>query len=243
MSNPIPNAQRIITALDVDGREPALALIRKLDRAGIFKVGLELFTAEGPALVRDIKAMGKDVFLDLKMHDIPNTVGEAVRMGVRHGARMMTLHAAGGLEMMVRAAETARAESEKLGTTKPILLGVTILTSLKSDDLGTIGMVADTAGQVKRLAGLARKAGLDGIVCSAQEIEIVRTEVGPGMLIVTPGIRPAGAGVQDQKRVMTPAQAVAKGSDYLVIGRPITQAPSPGAAFDAIVAELDASFR
>jgi orotidine-5'-phosphate decarboxylase len=238
VTNPIPNAHRIITALDVEGRDPALALIRKLDQARVFKVGLELFTAEGPDLIRDIRAMGKEVFLDLKMHDIPNTVGEAVRMGVRHGAHMMTVHASGGPEMMAKAAEVARAESEKRGTAKPLLLGVTILTSLKNDDLGSIGMAADTAGQVKRLAGLARKAGLDGIVCSAQEIEIVRAEVGPGMLIVTPGIRPAGSDLQDQKRVMTPALAVAKGSDYLVIGRPITQAPSPGAAFEAIVAEL-----
>jgi orotidine-5'-phosphate decarboxylase len=234
----IPNAERIITALDVEGREPALALIRKLDKARVFKVGLELFTAEGPGLLRDIRDMGKDVFLDLKMHDIPNTVGEAVRMGVRHGAHMMTIHASGGAEMMAKAAETARTESAKLGTVPPILLGVTILTSLKSEDLGAIGMAADTAGQVKRLAGLARHSGMDGIVCSAQEIEIVRAEVGPEMLIVTPGIRPAGADVQDQKRIMTPALAVAKGSDYLVIGRPITQAASPAAAFEAIVSEL-----
>jgi orotidine-5'-phosphate decarboxylase len=238
VAHPIPNAQRIIIALDVEGREPALALIRKLDKARVFKVGLELFTAEGPGLLRDIREMGKDVFLDLKMHDIPNTVGEAVRMGVRHGVSMMTIHTSGGREMMAKAAEAARAESERRGTVKPILLGVTILTSLKSEDLGMIGMAADAAGQVRRLAGLARKAGMDGIVCSAQEIEIVRAEVGPEMLIVTPGIRPAGADVQDQKRVMTPALAVAKGSDYLVIGRPITQAPSPAAAFEAIVAEL-----
>jgi orotidine-5'-phosphate decarboxylase len=151
---------------------------------------------------------------------------------------MMTIHTSGGREMMAKAAEAARAESERRGTVKPILLGVTILTSLKSEDLGMIGMAADAAGQVRRLAGLARKAGMDGIVCSAQEIEIVRAEVGPEMLIVTPGIRPAGADVQDQKRVMTPALAVAKGSDYLVIGRPITQAASPAAAFEAIVAEL-----
>ncbi len=141
--------------------------------------------------------------------------------------------------MMAKAAEAARTEAEKRGTAQPILLGVTILTSLKNEDLGKIGMAADTAGQVRRLAGLARGAGLGGIVCSAQEIEIVRAEVGPELLIVTPGIRPAGADVQDQKRVMTPALAVAKGSDYLVIGRPITQAPSPGAAFEAIVAELE----
>lgn len=238
MPHPIPNAQRIIIAMDVEGREPALALVRKLDKARVFKVGLELFTAEGPGLLRDIQALGKDVFLDLKMHDIPNTVGEAVRMGVRHGAYMMTIHASGGPEMMAKAAEVARAESEKRGASKPILLGVTILTSLKSEDLGKIGMAADASGQVRRLAGLARMSGMDGIVCSAQEIEIVRAEVGPEMLIVTPGIRPAGADVQDQKRVMTPALAVAKGSDYLVIGRPITQAASPAAAFEAIVAEL-----
>ena len=243
MARSIPNAQRIITALDVEGREPALALIRKLHKARVFKVGLELFTAEGPALVRDIRAMGKDVFLDLKMHDIPNTVGEAVRMGVRLGAYMMTVHTSGGPEMMARAAETARDEAEKRGTVQPILLGVTILTSLKNDDLGKIGMAADTAGQVRRLAGLARGAGLDGIVCSAQEIEIVRTEVGPEMLIVTPGIRPAGTDVQDQKRVMTPALAVAKGSDYLVIGRPITQAADPIKALESVASEIAAACR
>jgi orotidine-5'-phosphate decarboxylase len=234
----IPGAQRIITALDVEGREPALALIRQLDAARVFKVGLELFTAEGPGLLRDIRALGKDVFLDLKMHDIPNTVGEAVRMGVRHRARMMTIHTSGGYEMMARAADVARTESEKLGTDQPVLLGVTVLTSLKGEDLAAIGMVPDTAAQVRRLAGLAKKAGMSGIVCSAQEIEIVREEVGPEMLIVTPGIRPAGADIQDQKRVMTPALALAKGTDYLVIGRPITQAASPAAAFAAIAAEL-----
>ena len=238
MPHSLPNPQRIITALDVESREPALALIRQLGQARVFKVGLELFTAEGPNLLRDIRALGKEVFLDLKMHDIPNTVGEAVRIGVRHGAFMMTIHASGGLEMMSRAAETARAESGKQGTPKPLLLGVTILTSLKNDDLETIGMAADTAAQVRRLAGLARRAGLDGIVCSAREIEIVWAEIGPEMLIVTPGIRPAGADVQDQKRVMTPSEAVAKGADYLVIGRPITRAASPGAAFEAIVAGL-----
>jgi len=238
VSHAIPPAQRIITALDVEGREPALALVRQLGEARIFKVGLELFTAEGPGLLRDIRALGKDIFLDLKMHDIPNTVGEAVRMGVRHRARMMTVHASGGYEMMARAAEAARTEAERLGADKPLLLGVTVLTSLKDGDLAAIGIAAGTAAQVRRLAGLARKAEMDGIVCSAEEIEIVRAEAGPGLLIVTPGIRPAGADIQDQKRVMTPALAVARGSDYLVIGRPITRAASPAAAFAAIVAEL-----
>lgn len=239
MTTPLAPARRIITALDVENKAQAMELVGKLNQAALFKVGLELFTAEGPALLRDIQESGKGVFLDLKLHDIPNTVGEAARIGVRYGARMMTIHTSGGRAMMARAAETAGEEAAKQGFVPPILLGVTILTSLQSDDLASVGMVPDTSGQVLRLAALARSSGLSGVVCSAQEIEIVRKEVGPGFLIVTPGIRPAGAAVQDQKRVMTPALAVAKGSDYLVIGRPITQAASPAEAFAAIVRELE----
>ena len=151
---------------------------------------------------------------------------------------MMTLHTSGGKEMMAKAAEAVRLESEKRGRPKPLLLGVTVLTSLKSEELSAIGMVPDTSAQVVRLAALAQKAGLDGVVCSAQEIEIVRKEVGSGFLIVTPGIRPAWAAAQDQKRIMTPAEAIRKGSDYLVVGRPITQAASPKEAFQKIVEEL-----
>lgn len=238
MTHHVAYNERIIIALDVETRAQALALVRELADARVFKVGLELFTAEGPELLKDIQALGKDVFLDLKLHDIPNTVAEAARIGVRHGAYMMTIHTSGGEEMMAKAAQVARAEAEKRGTRKPILLGVTILTSLKNEELAAIGMVSDTAAQVGRLAKLAKKAGMDGVVCSAQEIELVRKDVGPEFLIVTPGIRPAWAAAQDQKRVMTPAEAVAKGSDYLVIGRPITQAPSPREAFAKIVAEL-----
>ena len=234
----VNNNERIIIALDVETRAQALALVRELADARVFKVGLELFTAEGPELLKDIQALDKDVFLDLKLHDIPNTVAEAARIGVRHGAYMMTIHTSGGEEMMAKAAQVARAEAEKRGTRKPILLGVTILTSLKNEELAAIGMVSDTAAQVGRLAKLAKKAGMDGVVCSAHEIELVRKDVGPEFLIVTPGIRPAWAAAQDQKRVMTPAEAVAKGSDYLVIGRPITQAPSPREAFAKIVAEF-----
>jgi orotidine-5'-phosphate decarboxylase len=240
MTRPSHPAARIIIALDVENRDQALALVRELPAAQVFKVGLELFTAEGPQLLREIKALGKDVFLDLKLHDIPNTVAEAARIGVRHGAYMMTIHASGGEEMMAKAAEVARTEADKRGVAKPLLLGVTILTSLKNESLASIGMVADTGAQVLRLAALARKAGLDGVVCSAQEIEIVRRETGPGFLIVTPGIRPAWAAAQDQKRIMTPAEAIAKGSDYLVVGRPVTQAASPREAFQKIVDELPA---
>ena len=230
--------KRIIIALDVETKDQALALVHELGEAQVFKVGLELFTAEGPPLLKEIQALSKDVFLDLKLHDIPNTVAEAARIGVRHGAFMMTLHTSGGREMMAKAAEVARLESEKRGRPKPLLLGVTVLTSLKSEELSAIGMVPDTSAQVVRLAALAQKAGLDGVVCSAQEIEIVRKEVGSGFLIVTPGIRPAWAAAQDQKRIMTPAEAIRKGSDYLVVGRPITQAASPKEAFQKIVEEL-----
>ena len=240
MMHNIENRNRIITALDVENKAQALTLVGQLGQASLFKVGLELFTAEGPALLREIQALGKGVFLDLKLHDIPNTVGEAARIGVRNGARMMTIHASGGKSMMARAAETAAEEADKRGFPRPVLLGVTILTSLQNEDLASVGMTPDTPAQVLRLAALAREAGLSGVVCSAKEIEIVRKEAGPEFLIVTPGIRPAGASVQDQKRVMTPAEAVARGSDYLVIGRPITQAASPAAAFAAIVRELEA---
>jgi len=230
--------QRIIIALDVETKAQGLALVRELPEAQVFKVGLELFTAEGPSLLNEIRALGKSVFLDLKLHDIPNTVAEAARIGVRHGAFMMTIHASGGREMMAKAAEAARAEAEKRGTPKPNLLGVTVLTSLNNEDLAAIGMNADTTAQVLRLAALAKTSNMDGVVCSAQEIEIVRKEVGPGFLIVTPGIRPAWAAAQDQKRIMTPAEAVRRGSDYLVVGRPITQAASPREAFRKIVEEL-----
>jgi orotidine-5'-phosphate decarboxylase len=240
MTRPADPAARIIIALDVENRDQALALVRALPETQVFKVGLELFTAEGPRLIQDLQALGKGVFLDLKLHDIPNTVAEAARIGVRHGAAMMTIHASGGEEMMARAAEVARNEAEKRGVARPLLLGVTILTSLKNEILASIGMIADTGAQVLRLAALAKKAGMDGVVCSAQEIEIVRRETGAGFLIVTPGIRPAWAAAQDQKRIMTPAEAVAKGSDYLVVGRPVTQASSPQEAFQKIVDELTA---
>jgi orotidine-5'-phosphate decarboxylase len=235
------NADRIIIALDVQTKEEGIALVSRLKDARTFKVGLELFTAEGPALFRKLKALRKDIFLDLKLHDIPNTVAGAVRSAFRHGVQMMTIHTSGGREMMAKAAETARREAAETGRPKPLLLGVTVLTSLKGPDLAEVGMSDDVSGQVLRLAGLAKAAGLDGVVCSPQEIEVLRREYGPGLLIVTPGIRPVWAAAQDQKRIMTPAEAVAKGADYLVIGRPITGAPSPNEAFLKVVEELDQS--
>ena len=235
------NADRIIIALDVQTKDEGIALVSRLKDARTFKVGLELFTAEGPTLFRKLKALRKDIFLDLKLHDIPNTVAGAVRSAFKHGVQMMTIHTSGGREMMAKASETARQIAAETGRPKPILLGVTVLTSLKGPDLEEVGLSSDVASQVLRLAGLAKAAGLDGVVCSPQEIEVLRQEYGRDLIIVTPGIRPVWAAAQDQKRIMTPAEAVAKGADYLVIGRPITGAPSPNEAFLKVVEELDQS--
>lgn len=231
--------KKIIIALDVKNKEEAVAIVSGLKDARTFKVGLELFTAEGPALFKKLKVLRKGIFLDLKLHDIPNTVAGAVRSAVRHGVQMMTIHTSGGRDMMARAAEAARETAEMEKVERPLLLGVTILTSLKSAELDEVGMKPDVAGQVLRLARLAKSAGMDGVVCSPQEIEMIRKEHGRDLLIVTPGIRPAWAAAQDQKRIMTPAEAVGKGADYLVIGRPITGAASPQEAFARIVEELE----
>ncbi len=238
MNEEMDLAKRIIVALDVASREEALPLIRQLEGIEIFKVGLKLFTAEGPSLLKEVKILRKKIFLDLKLHDIPNTVAEAVRAAVRHGAHMLTLHSSGGREMMEKAVEAAAEEAEKEGSDKPLLLAVTILTSLKDDELQEIGMPADTFKQVLRLAKLAQEAGVDGVVCSPQEIEIIRKEIGKDLLVVVPGIRPSWAVAHDQKRIMTPSLAIQKGADYLVIGRPIIASPSPQEAFLKILDEL-----
>jgi orotidine-5'-phosphate decarboxylase len=230
---------KIIIALDVKNKKEAIAVVSGLKDARTFKVGLELFTAEGPELFKKLKILRKDIFLDLKLHDIPNTVAGAVRSAVRHGVQMMTIHTSGGRDMMARAAEAARETAEAEKVEQPLLLGVTILTSLKSAELDEVGMTSDVAGQVLRLARLAKSAGMDGVVCSPQEIEMIRKELGRDLLIVTPGIRPSWAAAQDQKRIMTPAEAVKNGADYLVIGRPITEAASPQDAFARIVEELE----
>jgi orotidine-5'-phosphate decarboxylase len=238
MNKNIDLAKRIIVALDVGSREEALPLIKQLEGVEIFKVGLKLFTSEGPSLIKEVKILRKKIFLDLKLHDIPNTVAEAVKVAVKHGAHMLTLHSSGGREMMEKAVEAAEKEAEKEGTDKPLLLAVTILTSLKDDELREIGMTADTFKQVLRLAKLAQEAGADGVVCSPQEIEIIRKEIGKDLLVVVPGIRPSWAVAHDQKRIMTPSLAIQKGADYLVIGRPIIAAPSPQEAFLKILDEL-----
>lgn len=232
------SARKIIIALDVKDKEQARQVLESLPEARIFKVGLELFTAEGPHMLDLVKSYGKEVFLDLKLHDIPNTVAGAVRAAVKHEVTMLTLHTSGGREMMKKAMETARETAEKENKPLPVILGVTVLTSLKDDDLKEIGFSTGAAEQVLRLARLARETGIGGIVCSPQEIELLRKELGPDLKIVTPGIRPAWAEAQDQKRIMTPAEAIQKGADFLVIGRPITQAPQPAEAFARVVEEL-----
>jgi len=233
--------KRIIVALDVKSKKDAFHLIKQLEQTEIFKIGLKLFTSEGPSLLKKIKSLRKKIFLDLKLHDIPNTVAEAVRAGVRHGVHMMTLHASGGREMLARAAEAAEREAEKEGTAKPLLLAVTVLTSLKDEQLKELGIHENVSAQVLLLAELARKERMDGVVCSPQEIEVIKKGIGKDFIVVVPGIRPSWAFAHDQKRIMTPSQAIQKGADYLVIGRPILEASSPQKAFLRILKELNRS--
>ncbi len=238
MAVPAGFAGPVLAAIDRPDLEGATALARGLVGAvGGLKLGLELFVAEGPAAVRTLAATGLPIFLDLKLHDIPNTVAGAVRAAAGLGAALLTVHAAGGRAMLEAAVQAARAFPSP-----PRLLAVTVLTSLDTGDLAATGVAGAPLEQAARLAGLARDAGLDGVVCSPQEIEAVRAVLGPKALVVVPGIRPAGGAVGDQKRVATPAEALAAGADLLVIGRPITAAPDPAAAARAIAAEI-AEFR
>jgi orotidine-5'-phosphate decarboxylase len=239
----LPANRRIITALDLPAQEPALALAGSLGLDGGFvKVGLELFSAAGPDVVHQLRQSGKDVFLDLKYHDIPNTVASAARIAVDLGASLCTIHASAGRSALTAAAEalaTAPANPNAPDGRRPALLAVTVLTSLSEIEMGEIRPSDDSLQQsVERLAALAWDCGCDGLVCSAADLPRLRAAVGPEPLVVTPGIRPSGSGVDDQHRVTTPAMAVAAGADFLVIGRPITQAPDPAAALAAIAAEM-----
>ncbi|MGI2855755.1 orotidine-5'-phosphate decarboxylase [Shewanella algae] len=221
----------IVVALDFDNKFKALQLIDKLDPSMCrLKVGKEMFTLFGPQLVKEIHDRGFDLFLDLKFHDIPNTVAKAVAAAAEMGVWMVNVHASGGLAMM----EAARRALLPYGDNAPLLIAVTVLTSMSDDELKLIGVEGSAEDQVLRLARLTQTAGLDGVVCSARESSMLKAELGADFKLVTPGIRPAGSDAGDQKRIMTPAEAMAAGSDYLVIGRPITQAADPLTTLQAI---------
>ena len=225
---------KVLIALDFASADKALAFVDTVDANKCrLKVGKELFAVAGPDFVKQLIDKGFDVFLDLKYHDIPNTVAKAVQAAARMGVWMVNVHALGGRKMM-QAAKQAIAESDH----KPLLIAVTVLTSMEQEDLAEIGLTGTPRDNVIRLAKLAKDSGLDGVVCSAQEAADLRTTIGNDFCLVTPGIRPAGSDVNDQKRIMTPADAMQAGSSYLVIGRPITQADNPIAVLDAINASL-----
>ncbi len=207
--------------------------------AGI-KLGLEFFCANGPAGVAAVAERGLPLFLDLKLHDIPNTVAGAMRGICRLRPTLTTIHAGGGPTMMEAAAKAASETAAALGIRRPLVLAVTVLTSVDADELATVGVTSPVLDQVRRLAALAQRAGVDGVVCSPHEVAELRRLCGPEFKLVVPGIRPAGADIGDQKRVLTPARAVALGADYLVIGRPITAAADPAAAARAIAEEIAA---
>jgi orotidine-5'-phosphate decarboxylase len=230
---------RLIVGLDVDDVAAADGVVARLgDAVRFYKIGKQLFVHAGPDVVRRIQATGADVFLDLKFHDIPNTVAAAGVEAARLGVRIFNVHAAGGLTMMQRtAAEVDRVcRAEQLR--RPKIIAVTVLTSLADADLAQVGVERTTAAQVLKLARLAKRAGLDGVVASPREIGAIRRACGPDFLIVTPGVRPAGGDVHDQKRVMTPGAAIAAGADYLVVSRPVLAAPDPVAAAEDIVSDM-----
>jgi len=234
---------KIIVALDFAEAVPALALVGRLDPALCrLKVGKELFTVAGPELVRALVARGFEVFLDLKFHDIPNTVAAACRAAAGLGVWMLNVHASGGRRMMTAAQEALAGlpPRERPGdkAARPLLIAVTVLTSMSAEDLNEVGVSDAPADQVLRLARLAQQCKLDGVVCSAQEASMLRTELGADFRLVTPGIRPAGFDVGDQRRVMTPAEALRAGATNLVIGRPITAATDPLAALEQIHSEI-----
>jgi orotidine-5'-phosphate decarboxylase len=234
MQNPI------IVALDVPTAEQAIALAQQVAPAvGAFKIGSELFTAAGPEIVNRVRATGASVFLDLKFHDIPNTVAKAVASAVRLDVQMLTVHTSGGLAMMQAAEESAQKTAAQAGLNAPLVLGVTVLTSMEAGDLTEVGVTRALGHQVEHLAQLAVRAGLRGLVCSPLEVAGLRQYLPAQVQFVTPGIRTGGDAAGDQKRTLSAKEALAAGATWLVIGRPIYAAPNPRAAADDILASLD----
>ncbi|WP_318511406.1 orotidine-5'-phosphate decarboxylase [Photobacterium leiognathi] len=225
---------KVIVALDYDNQNEALAFVDRIEPGSCrLKVGKEMFTYFGPDFVRQLHDRGHSVFLDLKFHDIPNTCSKAVKAAADLGVWMVNVHASGGERMMTASREIL----EPYGKDRPLLIGVTVLTSMEESDLAGIGINQEPQQQVLNLASLAKNSGLDGVVCSAQEASILKGNLGQNFKLVTPGIRPVGSEAGDQRRVMTPVEAIAAGSDYLVIGRPITQAADPA----LVLAEINKS--
>ncbi len=235
---------QILVALDVDTADAAFALADRLrGLVGGFKIGSRLFTSHGPSVVEALVRRGDRVFLDLKFHDIPNTVAGAVAAATRLGVWMVNVHASGGHAMMKAAIDAAGAEAAKAGVPRPLVIAVTMLTSLSEETMGEIGVAGALAGQVGRLAVLAQSAGLDGVVASPQEIAVIRSRCGRDFQIVTPGIRSASDDKGDQSRTMTAADALTSGASYLVVGRPIIAAADPRAAAERLAGECRAALR
>lgn len=231
--------ERLIVALDVDTKEKALSLVEALKKeVKIFKIGSELFTSCGPKIVEEIKSKGCGIFLDLKFHDIPNTVSRSAAAAVRMGASIFNVHALGGPEMMKKAAEAVATEAKKLKIAKPSVIAVTILTSTDENSLKKMGINDSMENQVLRLAKLAKEAGLDGVVASPAEAKLIRKNIGEGFLIITPGVRPLWASAGDQKRITTPKEAIDNGASFLVVGRPIIEAPDPVLAAKKVLEEI-----
>jgi orotidine-5'-phosphate decarboxylase len=232
--------ERLVVALDLDSLDEAQKLVRLLsDEVGMFKVGKQLFTHAGPQAVRLIQELGGEIFLDLKFHDIPNTVAKAAIEATRMGVKMFNVHASGSLEMMRLTVKEVERVCRQERRRKPIMLAVTVLTSLNQDDLKRLGVDGKVEDQVVRLALLTKEAGMDGVVASPHEVADIRKACGRRFVIVTPGIRPADTTRNDQQRVMTPAAAIRSGVDYIVVGRPVLEAKSPVSAARAIVAEME----
>ena len=231
---------RIVFAMDVAHFEDAQRFVRLLrNRVGLFKVGKQLFTHAGPKVLDMIRQHGQRAFLDLKFHDIPNTVAKASQEATRLEVAMFNVHALGGLERMKAAVQATHDKAKELGTRKPLLLGVTVLTSLDDQSLRQVGIEGSVEEAVSRLARLAVEAGMDGVVASPREIGLIRKACGQEFVVVTPGVRPATVAQDDQRRVLTPGDAIKAGADYLVIGRPIQHAPDPVEAVERIVEEIE----
>ncbi len=231
---------RLIIALDFDTGGKALAAVEKLKKhVRFFKVGFELFSSCGPSIVEAIKEKNCEIFLDLKFHDIPNTVAKAAASAARLGVHMIDVHALGGYDMMKETAIRVAMEAEKMIMDRPKIIAVTVLTSMDEHGLKKIGINIDMRSEVLKLAGLAKDAGLDGVVASPSEARFIRNEFGKDFLIVTPGVRPAWAAAHDQKRIALPGEAIKNGADFIVVGRPVTEANDPVAAVQEILKEIE----